>query len=165
MKKRNKVIIIILICLVVIGSMFAYSECNFKYELIDLETAYEQDLISYDDLLSIAYYSGNYLPNEDKFSEDFIPKEKGELSTLIKHQIKKVYSKKYNYNYTIFNFTQYEIHNYGEYNGYIAHSYERNITFADGSKYPSDLSLTLIVLNGIKFSWAWREEIYLYKKL
>ena len=159
MKKRNKAIIIILICLVVIGSLFAYSECNFKYELIDLETAYEQDLISYDDLLSIAYYrSGSNFFNEDVIDENFIPKEKGELSKIKQHQINKAFAIERNYRYTIFNFSDYEFYYYGEYNGYIVFSR----VYTNGNP---GLTIQIIDLDGVKFSMPLGKEIYLYKKL
>ena len=169
MKKRNKVIIIILICLVVIGSVFAYSECNFKYELIDLETAYEQGIIDYDDLSNIAYYGGPISLNQDKFANNFTPNQKGELSEDIKKSIKKSLvdycNKKYKRLFTTNNIKLEKF--YGEYNGYLVFAFYVSFYFNNNNDNDSSLIIPLYNVGGFYFNQKGDKElgIYLWKKL
>ncbi len=166
-RKRNKVIIVLLICIVVIGSAFGFIACSdiVDYEIFTLQDAYEQGLIDYDDLLNIAYYKQGRQFNEDLISEDFSPKKKDELTLFEELDIKKSLANNSNKNIkNIFDkkhLIEIEILSYyGKYNGYIVFTYtikSRDNDSVDG------LMISTCFIDEVKFQLS--RDIYLWKKI
>ena len=158
-KLKKRVLTIILVIFIVFTSVFVYAGCSFKYELIELQDAYEQGLIDYDDLLNIAYYGGYKVFNQGVIDDaNFVPKNIGELSNademdIIKSLLSEYKKKNRKLKFAIENF---EISSYfGVYNDYVAFDYK--LKHKDLASLPYEREN---VVSGLKFG-----DIYLWKKL
>ena len=163
LKKSTLTTIILILFTIIMSLSFTacdYSIYNIDYELIELREAYYQGKLSDEDMLSIAYYSNfdSREYNENVISEDFIPKPKAELSEEVKDLIRKSIA---NYlsdkSKKIIKYDNIRLGGYyGEYNGYtvICRVYESLID-----------DIMHVQLGGVKVSYAYEEEIYLWKKL
>lgn len=160
--EKVKKILSALIALALLISVFTLTACDSNYVLVDLKTGYEQGLIDYDDLLNIAYYGGEYQRNEDKYSENFTPKEIGELSTskessIIKSLVRENTKNVRDYIFTTKNF---KITSYlGEYNDYVVFRYDLIGPFYSG------LTAWVENIGGVEFLIYDDDNIYLWKKL
>ena len=92
MKKLIKIVLPIVLCITMLMPIFLCGCANYG-TFYPLEQAYNDKLISYEDLLNIAYHTGNYRYNEELF-ENFTPTEKGELDKSVERTIKKALSKR-----------------------------------------------------------------------
>ncbi len=91
MKKVLKIVLPIVLCVAILLPIFSCLGPTGTF--YSLEQAYNDKLISYEDLLNIAYNSNNYKYNEELF-EGFTPTEKGELDKSVERTIKKALSKR-----------------------------------------------------------------------
>lgn len=129
-KKSTLTTIILILFTIIMSVSFTacdYAIYNIDYELIEIDDAYEQGLIDYDDLLNIAYICDGYERNKDKFGEEFIPTEIGELTkgdeSAILESLVKWFKKKNRDLY--FKEEDFVINGYyGVYKGYIAFTYK-----------------------------------------
>lgn len=116
MKKIYLVLKVIIWIFIIPILLITLVGCTYNYgEVYTLQEAYEKELLTYDDLLNIAYLNngGNYY-NEDLYPNDFEPILIDNLSENQIHKIKSTMSKT-NEEYNSYSIKAY----YGTYNGAI----------------------------------------------
>ena len=157
-----KLFLVLLTLVVLISSVFMLTACYQDYELIEIDDAYEQGIIDYDDLRNIAYcFLNEYVDNiEEILGEDFIPIEIGELSKENEKAIQKSFQKQYKKNSNINVKKEYfEIERYcGVYNGYTA--FTMDLDTRSGISSPA--VLIEYTIEGVRFATG--ERLYLWKK-
>lgn len=139
MKKVLKILLPIVLCVAILLPIFSCLGPTGTF--YSLEQAYNDKLISYEDLLNIAYHTGNYRYNEELF-EEFTPTEKGELDKSVERTIKKALSKRDGREKP----NTFIVYYYGCYNGYYA-------IFADNENwaYPAEIIEGFDIIGGIRF--------------
>ena len=159
-KVVKKAISTLLLLVVVLGSVFTLTACYQDFELIEIDDAYEQGIIDYNDLLNIAHYVVGFTYNKDLYDENFTLIEKGEIKKEEENNIKKFLSKKYTKIFKDVVFTQdnFKIDDYGNYKNHIAFRYKLE---HDGIE--QSLGMENYLIDGVKI--ISQDKIYLLKKL
>ncbi len=131
---KNKLTkIFMLICTFILLLCFslgvvACNEPEKEGKFYSLEKAYEDGLITREDLLNIAYYHGDAEHNPDELNDSFIPKELGELdeqtSLKIRTDLAELFNEMDSSTEKVYA-DNFEITNYlGTYNGCVVFYYE-----------------------------------------
>ena len=135
---------VMLLCVGVVGCD------NNNGTFYSLNDTYLAGGISYDDLLNIAYYTGDSRYNEDKF-QDFVPNDKGVLPSYIETKIKRKFLEledaKYHYS-----LDDIKIYYYGCYNGYYAITCKNKQIM-----YPEVIIDKYVTIGGIRFKLGFTE--------
>ena len=148
-KKR---LISIIAIIVVVVSVLCFCGCVGNFKLISLEKAYEQGLISYEDVAQIAYHAGG---NQGLFDDDFVPKDIGNLSKTTEKNIKNSLASYYETTAEHVDVKAY----YGTYNGYAVIRYDVDNVYGT-------LAVEYTYIGDYVFIAADSTDgIYLYKKL
>ena len=148
----KKKLISIIAIIVVVFSVLYFCCCTGNFQLVSLEKAYEQGLISYEDVAQIAYHAGG---NQGLFDDGFIPKDVGELSKFTENNIKKSLARYYETSADHVCVKAY----YGTYNGYAVIRYKVD-------NVPGGLIVEYTYIGDYVFcAGDSTDGIYLYKKL
>ncbi|MDE7454442.1 MAG: hypothetical protein K2M64_01280 [Clostridia bacterium] len=114
------VLITLILGCVMVVVMGCTEEVNGRF--YRLQEAYDEGLLTQEDLLNIAYYhNGGIKGNEDLFPENYVPKQKDNLDNSVTRKVKQgylnqFYSKDENTSIDDVTILQY----YGTYNGCVA---------------------------------------------
>jgi len=142
------------------GPVESVLEANKVYSLLEV---YNVNEISYEDLLNIAYYSGNECYNTE-FFQNFKPKEKVPLDAEIELEIKTKLAENYNAKVTK-EIDKVKVEDYvitfyfGCYNGYYAFFYD-NIMFEDVTEVIEEWE----TIADVKFRYSSKQRISLWKR-
>ena len=86
MKAKRFLATVLSICLAVL-TLFSFVGCGVYGEFYNLDEAYNNGWITFEDLKSIAYYNQGTWKNEGIIGEDFSPKPKKELKKRLEKKI------------------------------------------------------------------------------
>ena len=134
-----------------------------SYQIYSIEEVYNAGDITFEDLLNLAYYSGNEIYNLDKF-QGFTPKDKVEMDEETMMSLKAKLVEMYNervskeqYKATINDF---EITYYGCFNGYYAFE-SRHIN----EEAPTEIIEEWEEIGGIRFRYTSNSRIKLWGRV
>lgn len=152
-----------ILCVLLIG-LCAMSGCAQDYGVLySLQDVYDAQEIDRDDLMNIAYYTGDIERNQEAL-EGFTPEPIGELSEDTAQKIRECVAQIYRNDGTFFDITAEEIRivkYLGCYNGYYAIRFLDTLSdYTTETKDPDDY---VQEVGGIEFVYVETSRIYLWK--